>query len=109
MVIDEISDVMSALRQADDIELLSLDEGNLVKALAAGVAAVQTDYFSVLDDDDILLPHACRKRLEYMEAHPEADALVTPETSNSPTAARNAFPRVSIRATRSPVCLSQTG
>jgi hypothetical protein len=71
-------DVMSALRQAGDVELLSLDEGNLVKALAAGAAAVQTDYFSVLDDDDILLPHACGERVRYMEAHPEADALVTP-------------------------------
>jgi hypothetical protein len=69
--------VMSRLRQAD-IEVVSLQEGNLVKALAAGVESVQTEYFSVLDDDDILLPDACRRRLAYMDAHPEADVLVTP-------------------------------
>ena len=70
--------VFAALREADDIELLTLDEGNLVKALAAGVEAVRTKYFSVLDDDDILRTGACAKRLQYMEAHPEADALATP-------------------------------
>jgi hypothetical protein len=71
-------DVVAALRQLDDIELLMLEEGNLVKALVAGVAAVQTTCFSVLDDDDILLPGACRRRFQYMEAHPDADALATP-------------------------------
>jgi glycosyltransferase involved in cell wall biosynthesis len=70
--------VVSGLKRAVDIELLTLEEGNLVKALAAGVEAVQTTYFSVLDDDDILLPGACEKRFQYMETHPEADALVTP-------------------------------
>jgi len=71
-------DVLAALRQFDDIELLTLEEGNLVKALAAGVAAVRTAYFSVLDDDDILMAGACGRRFQYMEAHPEADALITP-------------------------------
>ena len=70
--------VVSGLKQPVDIELLPLDEGNLVKALATGVEAVQTTYFSVLDDDDILLPGACEKRFQYMETHPDADALVTP-------------------------------
>ena len=71
-------DVLVALRQLDDIELLMLEEGNLVKALAAGVSAVRTEYFSVLDDDDVLMPGACRRRFQYVEAHPDADALVTP-------------------------------
>lgn len=70
--------VLADLRQLDDVELLMLEEGNLVKALAAGVNAVKTEYFSVLDDDDILMPTACGRRLQYMEAHPDADALVTP-------------------------------
>ena len=72
------ADVMTALRQAEDVQLISLDEGDLVKALTAGVEEVQTNYFSILDDDDVLLPDACRKRVEYMDAHPEADVLVTP-------------------------------
>ena len=92
---------MFALSQAEDIELLSLDEGNLVKALADGVEAVRTDYFSVLDDDDILLPGRMPQACRNMDAHPEADALVTPDTNNSLTAGRNGFPRASMRATRS--------
>ena len=72
------ADVVATLRQAEGVDMLTLDEGDLVKALAAGAAAVGTKYFSVLDDDDILMPQACSKRVQYMEAHPEADALVTP-------------------------------
>ena len=71
-------DVIADLGRLDDVELLMLDEGNLVKALAAGVNAVRTNYFSVLDDDDILMPSACSRRVRYMEAHPDADALITP-------------------------------
>jgi glycosyltransferase involved in cell wall biosynthesis len=71
------NDLVSALKQ-DDIDVLELEEGNLVNALVAGVEAVATEYFCVLDDDDILMPGSCRKRVRYMDAHPETDALVTP-------------------------------
>lgn len=71
-------EVVSVLTQADDIDLLELAEGNLVKALTAGVAAARTKYFCVLDDDDALRPEACGKRLHYMEIHSDADVLVTP-------------------------------
>ena len=71
-------EVVSALKQMDEIDLVQLPEGNLVKALTAGVAAARTKYFSVLDDDDVLKPDACEKRLHYMEIHSDADVLVTP-------------------------------
>jgi glycosyltransferase involved in cell wall biosynthesis len=73
-------DVVAALKQAADIDVLDLEDGNLVKALTAGVAAVQTEYFSVLDDDDVFTTGACRKRYEYMVEHPEADVLATSGT-----------------------------
>ena len=73
-------DVVDALKQAADVDVLELDEGNLVKALTAGVEAVRTNYFSVLDDDDVFTTGACRKRYEYMQKHPEADVLATPGT-----------------------------
>ena len=70
-------ELVKALRHADDIDVQVFEEGNLVKALTFGVGAVRTPYFCVLDDDDVLMPGACRKRFEYMEANPSADVLVT--------------------------------
>jgi len=71
-------DVVSALKRARDTRVLELVEGDLVKALTAGVEAVTTPYFSILDDDDHLMAGAARKRIDYMDRHPEADVLVTP-------------------------------
>lgn len=71
-------DTVSKLKQAGDTNVLEFAEANMAKSLAAGVEVVQTDCYSVLDDDDILMPDALRKRVEFMESYLEADLLVAP-------------------------------
>ena len=70
-------DTVEALKRADDVRVLERSEGNLPRALEAGTQAVKTPYFCFLDDDDVLTPSAIRRRVDYMERHPEADAVVT--------------------------------
>lgn len=71
-------DVVASVRAVPRVGVLEQAEGNLVKALAAGVAAVETPFFSILDDDDILLPGACARRVAAMQARPDADVVATP-------------------------------
>lgn len=71
-------DIVSTLETTPNVRVLSQTKGNLVQALVTGVEAVDTRFFSVLDDDDMLLRSACRRRVEYMAVHPEVDVLVTP-------------------------------
>ncbi len=71
-------EIVRALREAGDIRVLERSEGNFPKALEAGTRAVETTYFCFLDDDDVLTPDAIRRRVAFLDAHPEADAVVTP-------------------------------
>lgn len=59
------------------VRLIRLDEADLPTALAAGRRAVRTPYFTALDDDDELLPHALDLRVTALEAEPELDLVVT--------------------------------
>jgi glycosyltransferase involved in cell wall biosynthesis len=70
-------EVLAHLRGRTDIRLTMLDEANLPAALRAGRALVDTPFFSVLDDDDDLLPGALRTRLDALEAAADADVVVT--------------------------------
>jgi hypothetical protein len=47
------------------------------RALALGRRLVAAPFHAFLDDDDELLPHALAVRVACMEAHPEADVVVT--------------------------------
>jgi len=71
------ADLLAHLRRRTDIRLTELPEPSLPGALQAGRALVDTPFFSVLDDDDKLLPGALRTRLDAFAAKPEADVVVT--------------------------------
>lgn len=71
-------EIMEWLLSVPDLNVLDQAEGNFAKALAFGVRAVKTPFYSFLDDDDELLPHACRRRAEFMAANSHVDLLVTP-------------------------------
>jgi hypothetical protein len=71
------ADLLAHLRRRTDIRLTELAEPSLPGALQAGRALVDTPFFSVLDDDDKLLPGALRTRLDAFAAQPEADVIVT--------------------------------
>jgi len=66
-----------SLAHRQDLRLITLADASLPLALHAGRAAVETAYFSVLDDDDELLPEAVAIRLGAFEADPRADVVVT--------------------------------
>jgi hypothetical protein len=59
------------------IRVERLGEASLPAALRAGWAAVDTPWFSELDDDDVLLPGALATRLRALGNHPEHDVVVT--------------------------------
>jgi hypothetical protein len=60
-----------------EIRLAVLEDANMSKALLHGRRMVETPYFSELDDDDLLLPHALHSRLSALEQTPEADVVVS--------------------------------
>ena len=61
----------------DDVKVIYLEEANFAKARLNGRLAVETEYFSFLDDDDEYLPGAIQLRLQLLEETPEADCVVT--------------------------------
>ncbi|MCL4743883.1 MAG: hypothetical protein KJZ83_00560 [Burkholderiaceae bacterium] len=69
--------VMARLEGDRTIRLLSLDEGNYPGALHAGRACVDTEWFSQLDDDDLLLPGALLARWSAGNADPRCDAVIS--------------------------------
>ncbi len=50
---------------------------DLPAAIRAGREAVETPFFTILDDDDYLLPGSLAVRIEELAALPDADVLVT--------------------------------
>jgi hypothetical protein len=70
--------VVAALAAEPGVTIVERAEPDLVAALAAGVAAVETPFFCFLDDDDTLYPDAARRRLRWMARAPDTDVLVTP-------------------------------
>jgi glycosyltransferase involved in cell wall biosynthesis len=72
------------------LRILQLAEGNVSRARFAGTKCAQGDLFCFLDDDDELLPEALKIRVDYMDSHPGADALVT----NGLICERDEFPLV---------------
>src|SRR5882672_2521556 len=58
------AEVRQHLAQRRDICVVTLEEASLPLALKTGRAAVDAPYFTVLDDDDELLPGALVTRLQ---------------------------------------------
>jgi glycosyltransferase involved in cell wall biosynthesis len=71
------AELTQSLTRRHDLRLITRAESGLPQALNAGRAAVETPYFSVLDDDDELLPGALTTRVRALDAHPDADMVVT--------------------------------
>ncbi len=69
--------IMSRLEGDPSIRLLSLSDGNYPDALRAGRACVDTEWFSQLDDDDLLLPGALLARWSAGNADPHCDAVIS--------------------------------
>jgi glycosyltransferase involved in cell wall biosynthesis len=69
--------VESRLRNDGRVRLVRLENPTLPGSLDAGRAAVETPWFSELDDDDLFLPGALARRLRALEEDREADVVVT--------------------------------
>src|SRR2546425_13312811 len=54
-----------------------LEQADVRPVLRAGREMVQTNWFTELDDDDVLLPGALAVRVQALEERPEFDAVVT--------------------------------
>ena len=69
--------LVRALRADRRLRVLTLDEADLPAAFCAGRRMVDTEWFTELDDDDILLPEALATRLRAMQESPGIDVVVT--------------------------------
>jgi len=65
---------LNALRPRPFTYISKKNEG-VGKTMSLGLKTSRGEYFCEVCSDDVLLPGAVRKRVEYMEAHPEADAV----------------------------------
>jgi hypothetical protein len=70
-------DLVRQLRNRDDLEVIQISEGSQTRAHLAGRGAVDTEFFSFLDDDDEYLPGGLDVRLTLMQADPSAAVAVT--------------------------------
>ena len=77
LVVNGGCDDVSELESMRAVRVLRLAEPSLPKAILAGRTAVKTPFFSILDDDDYLLPGALAARIAMFERYPAIDAVVT--------------------------------
>lgn len=61
--------LLSTLENRIDIRVIRIETASLVAAIYAGRAAVRTDFFSFLDDDDEYLPGSLKHRLDILKAN----------------------------------------
>ncbi len=71
---DETADVVARIRRRDPRVVYHCHPENLgaLRNFQFGIDAVDTEYFSLLSDDDFLLPHFYRHAMESLESHPGA-------------------------------------
>lgn len=74
---DRDPDLVAELERSPGVRLIERDAADLGEALHAGRAAVETEWFAELDDDDLLLPGALAARLARLRASPGAVAVVS--------------------------------
>jgi glycosyltransferase involved in cell wall biosynthesis len=65
------------LNQREDVRLFYREEASQPAAIKIGRELVNTPYFAIMDDDDLLLPHAMITRLKGFRANPHIDVVVT--------------------------------
>jgi glycosyltransferase involved in cell wall biosynthesis len=68
---------LDALRRDRRVRYIYREKPGLPEALVEGRRAVDTEFFCVLDDDDIYLPNALSTRLRAISLEPRVDVVVT--------------------------------
>jgi glycosyltransferase involved in cell wall biosynthesis len=69
--------LLDSLQARQDVNVIQIEEGSLVRAHHIGRQAVDTEYFSFLDDDDEYLPRALDVRMGGFEKAADVDLVVT--------------------------------
>jgi hypothetical protein len=72
-----VPDLLRALQSDKRLRVIYREEPGEMAALAAGRRIVDTEYFGVLDDDDLYLPNAFAIRVAALQKAPSADAVIT--------------------------------
>lgn len=72
-----VPELLAALRADTRLRVLYREEPGEMAALVAGRQSVDTEYFGVLDDDDLYLPNAFAVRIGALRGAAQADAIVT--------------------------------
>ncbi len=83
-------------RMAEDrrVAIVYLEARDGAKAIAVGRSHISGEFFSFLDDDDELLPHALRKRLAYLIGDATIDCVATNGYYFTQGSKRSVFPDV---------------
>lgn len=68
---------LERLKQRSDIRLIQIPEPSLFLARRRAFESLRGDVFAILDDDDVFLPGALKRRLEALQANPGYDWVVT--------------------------------
>ncbi|MGD8430781.1 MAG: glycosyltransferase family A protein, partial [Ectothiorhodospiraceae bacterium] len=69
--------LVADLRRDSRLRLLDVADAGIPDALKAGREAIDTPWFSALDDDDLYLPGALLSRIRALESRPGYGAVVT--------------------------------
>lgn len=69
--------LLAQLRASPGVDCLYFEQGNLPLALKSGREAVRSEYFAFIDDDDEFLPGGLARRIEALQARPDAAFLVS--------------------------------
>jgi glycosyltransferase involved in cell wall biosynthesis len=91
--------ILKELTLRKDIKCVYLEKASQPRAIQVGRNLVETPFFSILDDDDLVLPHAMITRLKPMQDDPRTDVVVTNGiiySQDQPTVNINDFQEISI-------------
>jgi hypothetical protein len=69
--------IIKELEARNDLKYVYLEKASQPTAIQAGRNLVETTFFSILDDDDLLFPHAMATRLQPMQNDQDTDVVVT--------------------------------
>lgn len=72
-----LPELVEQLKARSDIALIQIDAASVFAARRAGFAAVRSEFFAILDDDDVFLPGALALRLGAMRADRSVDWVVS--------------------------------
>ena len=71
-----VPELVYELERRPDLTFIRLTQESLPEALKVGRDGVETEFFTHLDDDDVLLPGSLRHRVEILQANPDVDVVV---------------------------------